>query len=60
MATRLLTPSTAIVVASIPVLVLVWALFLLVFREAALLAINTISLIRVFDPWIILFNVSDS
>jgi hypothetical protein len=37
----------AIVVASIPVLVPVWALFLPIFREVALLAIVTISLVPV-------------
>jgi hypothetical protein len=47
----------AAVLACIPVLVLVWALFLLVFREAALLAISTLFLVPVFGPWIIVFNV---
>lgn len=47
----------AVIVIGVPLLVLAWAALLLIFREAALLAVATIALLPVFGPWIILFNV---
>jgi hypothetical protein len=40
----------------VPLLVLCWALLLLTFREAALLALGTAMLVPVLGPWIIVFN----
>jgi hypothetical protein len=47
----------AAVVVGVPLLVICWALLLLVFREAAILAVMTVTLVPVFGPWVILFNV---
>jgi hypothetical protein len=49
--------AAAIIVASIPVLVLVRTLLLLVFQEASLLAVSTICLLPVFGWPVIVLNV---